>query len=85
MAAQLPRIVESAAANREPHRVAFYLNDLAAAFHGFYNLGNDRPDKRMLMVNDHETTSARLFLARNLGQTIRNGLALMGVEAVDSM
>ena len=85
MAAQFPRIVESAAANREPHRVAFYLNDLAAAFHGFYNLGNDRPDKRMLMVNDHETTSARLFLARNLGQTIRNGLALMGVEAVDSM
>ena len=85
MAAQFPRIVESAAASREPHRVAFYLNDLAAAFHGFYNLGNDRPDKRMLMVNDHETTSARLFLARNLGQTIRNGLALMGVEAVDSM
>ncbi len=85
MAAQFPRIVESAAASREPHRVAFYLNDLAAAFHAFYNLGNDRPDKRIIMVNDPETTSARLFLAKNIGQTIKNGLALMGVEAAESM
>ncbi|WP_373491502.1 arginine--tRNA ligase [Parasphingorhabdus sp.] len=85
MAAQFPRIIESAAASREPHRVAFYLNDLAAAFHGFYNLGNDRPDKRILMVNDPETTSARLFLAKNIGQTVKNGLALMGAEAAESM
>jgi len=85
MAAQFPRIIESAAASREPHRVAFYLNDLAAAFHGFYNLGNDRPEKRIIMVNDPETTSARLFLAKNIGQTIKNGLALMGVEAAESM
>ena len=85
LAAQFPRIVESAATAREPHRVAFYLNDLAAAFHGFYNLGNDRPDKRILMVNDHKTTSARLFLAKNIGQTVKNGLALMGVEAAESM
>ncbi len=85
MAAQFPRIVESAAVSREPHRVAFYLNDLAAAFHAFYNLGNDRPEKRIIMVNDPETTSARLFLAKNIGQTIKNGLALMGVEAAESM
>lgn len=85
MAAQFPRIIESAAASREPHRVAFYLNDLAAAFHGFYNLGNDRPEKRIIMVNDPETTSARLFLAKNIGQTVKNGLALMGVEAAESM
>ena len=85
MAAQFPRIVESAAASREPHRVAFYLNDLAAAFHAYYNLGNDRPEKRIIMVNDPETTSARLFLAKNIGQTIKNGLALMGVEAAESM
>lgn len=84
-AAQFPRIVESAASSREPHRVAFYLNDLAAAFHAYYNLGNDRPDRRILMVNDPETTSARLFLVKNIGQTIRNGLALMGVEAADQM
>ncbi len=85
LAAQFPRIIESAAASREPHRVAFYLNDLAAAFHGYYNLGNDRPDKRIIMVNDPETTSARLFLAKNIGQTVKNGLALMGVEAAESM
>ena len=85
MAAQFPRIIESAAASREPHRVAFYLNDLAAAFHAYYNLGNDRPDKRIIMVNDPETTSARLFLAKNIGQTVKNGLALMGVEAAESM
>ena len=85
MAAQFPRIIESAAASREPHRVAFYLNDLAAAFHSFYNLGNDRPEKRILMVNDPATTSARLFLAKNIGQTVKNGLALMGVEAAESM
>ncbi|MEH6789040.1 arginine--tRNA ligase [Parasphingorhabdus sp.] len=85
LAAQFPRIIESAAASREPHRVAFYLNDLAAAFHAFYNLGNDRPEKRIIMVNDPATTSARLFLAKNIGQTIKNGLALMGVEAAESM
>ena len=85
MAAQFPRIVESAAASREPHRVAFYVNDLAAAFHAFYNLGNDRPEKRIIMVNEPEVTSARLFLAKNIGQTIKNGLALMGVEAAESM
>ncbi len=85
LAAQFPRIVESAAAAREPHRVAFYLNDLAAAFHSFYNMGNDRPDKRIIMVNAPEITSARLFLVKNIGQTIRNGLSLMGVEAAEKM
>ncbi len=85
LAAQFPRIVESAAAAREPHRVAFYLNDLAAAFHSFYNLGNDRPEKRIIMVNAPEITSARLFLAKNIGQTVKNGLSLMGVEAAEKM
>ncbi|MDZ7588915.1 MAG: arginine--tRNA ligase [Parasphingorhabdus sp.] len=84
-AARFPRIVESAATSREPHRVAFYLNDLAAAFHAHWNLGNDRPEMRILMVNDPEITSARLFLAKNIGQTIANGLALMGVEAATRM
>ena len=85
MAAQFPRIVESAALNREPHRVAFYLGDLAAAFHAFFNLGNDRPDKRIVVVNAPETSSARLFLAKNIGQVIANGLSLMAVEAAMQM
>jgi arginyl-tRNA synthetase len=84
-AAQFPRIVESAAMSREPHRIAFYLNDLAAAFHAFWNMGNDRPEMRIIMVNDPAMTSARLFLAKYLGQVIKNGLALMGVSAADKM
>ncbi len=84
-AAQFPRIIESAAVNREPHRVAFYLYDLAAAFHAYFNLGNDRPERRVLMVNDHELTRARLFLVGAVGQIIRNGLAVMGVTAAEEM
>ena len=84
-AAQFPRVVEAAAATREPHRVAFYLNDLAAAFHAFWNLGNERTELRILDGNDPQTTSARLLLAKSLGQVISNGLALMGVEAADRM
>jgi arginyl-tRNA synthetase len=85
LAAQFPRIVESAAANREPHRIAFYLYDLAAGFHAYYNLGNDRPERRILMVNAPETTSARLFLTAAIGQIIANGLSIMGVTAAEEM
>jgi arginyl-tRNA synthetase len=84
-AAQFPRIVESAAASREPHRVAFYLFDLAAAFHAYFNLGNDRPERRVLMVNDPNLTQARLYLANGIGQIIRNGLSIMGVSAAEEM
>jgi arginyl-tRNA synthetase len=84
-AAQFPRIVEAAAASREPHRIAFYLFDLAAAFHGYFNMGNDRPDRRVLMVNRPELTQARLYLANGIGQIIRNGLAIMGVRAAEEM
>lgn len=84
-AAQFPRMVESAAAAREPHRIAFYLYDLAAEFHAAWNLGNDDPSRRYLQVDDPALTQARLFLARAIGQIIRNGLAIMGVEAVEEM
>ncbi len=84
-AAQFPRIVESAALSREPHRIAFYLYDLAAAFHAYFNMGNDRPDRRVLMVNDPDLTQARLFLVDAIGQIIRNGLAIMGVKAAEEM
>ncbi|MGE7207184.1 arginine--tRNA ligase [Sphingomonas sp. NPDC019816] len=85
LAAQFPRIVETAAAAREPHRIAFYLYDLAAAFHAAWNVGNDRPDRRFLIAEDAAVTTVRLFLADGIGQIIRNGLALMGVEAVSEM
>lgn len=84
-AANFPRIVEAAAKASEPHRIAFYLGDLAAAFHAYWNLGNDQPDKRFILAHDAGLTGARLFLAANIGQVIRNGLRLMGVEAAYSM
>jgi arginyl-tRNA synthetase len=84
-AAQFPRLVEAAAAAREPHRIAFFLGDLAAAFHAYWNVGNDRPEKRFIVAQDRPLTAARLFLATEIGQLIRNGLALLGVEAVEEM
>jgi len=85
LAAQFPRLVEAAAAAREPHRVAFFLYDLAGAFHGYYNLGNDNPQKRFIVAQNGELTAARLYLATQIGQLVRNGLALLGVEAVEEM
>ncbi len=84
-AANFPRIVEAAARAGEPHRIAFYLGELAAAFHAYWNLGNDQPDKRFILAHDPAVTGARLFMAANIGQVIRNGLRLMGVEAASSM
>jgi arginyl-tRNA synthetase len=83
--ANLPRIVEAAAKAGEPHRIAFFLGDLAAAFHAYWNLGNDQPDKRFILAQSPELSSARLFLADKVGQVIRNGLRLMGVEAATQM
>jgi arginyl-tRNA synthetase len=85
LAAQFPRMVEAAAQAREPHRIAFFLFDLAAAFHAFWNMGNDDPAKRIIVAQDGELTAARLFLAEQIGQVIRNGLAILGVEAVEEL
>lgn len=84
-AAQFPRIVEAAAANHEPHRVAFFLYDLAASFHAHWNMGNDRPDRRILVVNNAPLTLSRLLLATAIGQVIANGLSIMGVAAAEEM
>ena len=85
LAAQFPRVVESAANAREPHRVAFFLYDLAAGFHAYWNVGNDRPDKRFIVGQDAALTSARLFLGVQIGQVVKNGLALLGVEAAEEL
>lgn len=84
-AAQFPRTVEAAAQAREPHRIAFYLNDLAAAFHSFWNAGNDDPSLRIVQSENETVSGARLFLAAQIGQVIRNGLDILGVEAVEEM
>ncbi len=83
-AAQWPRAVEAAALAHEPHRIAFYLYDLASAFHSLWHRGNDDPSKRFL-VEDEPLTMARLALARGIGQVIANGLGVMGVTPVEEM
>jgi arginyl-tRNA synthetase len=85
IAAQYPRTVESAAMAHEPHRIAFYLYDLAAAFHALWHRGNDDPDRRFLVENNPQLSRARLELALGIGQIIRSGLALMGVAATEEM
>ena len=74
MAAQFPRVIESAAMAHEPHRIAFYLYDLAAEFHALWNRGNDDPERRFLIENNPQVSRARLELARGIGQIIKNGL-----------
>jgi arginyl-tRNA synthetase len=85
VAALWPRIVEQAAEAREPHRIAFYLNDLAAAFHTQWNMGNDDATRRFVQSDAPGLTAARLALAGAVGQVIRNGLAVMGVDAADEL
>jgi arginyl-tRNA synthetase len=84
-AAQFPRIVEAAAQAHEPHRIAFFLYDLAAEFHGHWQKGNQDPLKRILVAQRPDLTRARLEMAAAIGQTIRNGLAIMGVAAAEEM
>jgi len=85
LAAQFPRVCEGAAMAREPHRIAFYLYDLASEFHSYWTGGNNRPERRFIVPDQPSLTCARLFLARGIGQIIRNGLGIMGVDAVQEM
>ena len=85
VAAQYPRVLESAAMAHEPHRIAFYLYDVAAGFHALWNRGNDDSERRFLLENNPQLSRARLDLALGIGQVIRNGLGLMGVEAAEEM
>ena len=84
-AAQFPRIVEASGAAREPHRIAFFLAELAAAFHAMWNAGIDDPQRRFILKGDAPLSHARLALANAIGQVIRNGMALMGIEPMQQM
>jgi arginyl-tRNA synthetase len=80
-----PRLVESAAAAREPHRIAYYLGDVAGAFHGLWNKGNDNPGLRFIIEGDEALTRSRLALVRATAVVVASGLAVMGVEPVKEM
>jgi arginyl-tRNA synthetase len=80
-----PRLVESAAEAHEPHRVAFYLYDVAGAFHGLWNKGKDEASLRFLVAGDAALTAARLALVQATATVIASGLEIMGVEPVEEM
>jgi arginyl-tRNA synthetase len=80
-----PRLVESAAEAHEPHRLAFYLYDVAAGFHGLWNKGKDDASLRFILADDGPTTLARLALVQALAAVIGSGLAVFGVEPVMEM
>src|SRR5580704_11371761 len=80
-----PRVVEAAAAAHEPHRIAFYLFDLASEFHALYTLGNTKPHLRFIIPNERQMTVARLVLVQGVVTVLSSGLALLGVEAPNEM
>lgn len=84
-AMQFPRLVESAALQREPHRIAFYLHDLASDFHALWTRGKEDGALRFLIVEAPEVSRARLAMLAAVRQVIANGLAIMGVTPVDEM
>jgi arginyl-tRNA synthetase len=83
--AQWPRTVEAAAAAREPHRIAFFLSDLAADFHALWNRGRDDAALRFIQADDPAGTRARLALVAATAVTLRSGLRVMGVTPVEEM
>ena len=83
--AEWPRVVEIAARAHEPHRVAFYLYDLASDLHGLWNRGNDDPALRFVQDGDNATTAAKIALARGVGVALGAGLAILGVTPAREM
>ncbi len=80
-----PRVVEGAALTHEPHRIAFYLYDLASEFHALWTLGNASPHLRFIIQDDPQTTLARLVLVQGVITVLGSGLALLGVGAPNEM
>jgi arginyl-tRNA synthetase len=80
-----PRTVEAAADAHEPHRIAFYLHELASAFHGLWNIGKEDASLRFIVPEDQTLTEARLALTSALATVIASGLAIIGVQPVEEM
>ena len=80
-----PRTVEGAAEAHEPHRLAFYLHDLAASFHGLWSKAREEPGLRLVIADDQELTRGRMALVRAAQTVIASGLEVMGVTPVDEL
>ena len=83
--AKWPRQVEAAAKANEPHRITFYLNDLASAFHSSWSLGNDNPDLRYIVDSNKDLSIARLSLAKIVKIILSSGLSIIGVKPADKL
>jgi len=83
--AEYPRLLESAAAAHEPHRIAFYLYDLAGDFHALWNKGKESPQLRFILKDDVETSITRLAFLRAIRYVLANGLRILGVRPADEM
>jgi arginyl-tRNA synthetase len=80
-----PRAVEAASVAHEPHRIAFYLFDLASEFHALWTQGNASPHLRFIIHNDRQMTLARLALVQGVVTVLASGLTLLGVGAPEEM
>ena len=85
MISAFPRVLESAAVNHEPHRIAFYLQDLASTFHSLWNLGKERPDLKFIIDDKKNVTMARVSMIRCCAFVIASGLDIMGVRPEEEM
>ncbi|KRE13171.1 arginine--tRNA ligase [Bosea sp. Root483D1] len=85
MIAAYPRMIDAAAASHEPHRVAFFVHDLASAFHSLWNKGKDSPQLRFVNQTDRKSTSARLAFVHAVRSVLASGLAVVGVTAPEEM
>ena len=83
--AQYPRLIEQAAHAHEPHRIAFYLYELASELHAQYNRGRDMPHLRFIRDDNRLLTGARLALVRGVETILKSGLSLLGVSAPNEM
>jgi len=83
--AEWPRMVEIAGRTNEPHRIAFYLYDLASELHALWNRGNDDPSLRFLQEGDAATSQAKIALARAVTVVISSGLGILGVTPAEEM
>ncbi len=83
--ANFPRVIEMAVVNFEPHRIAFYLQELAAEFHALWNKGTENPDLKFIIKDNLQLTQARIYLVLAVKKIIAEGLAIFNIKAVEEM
>jgi arginyl-tRNA synthetase len=82
---EYPRMIEAAASGQEPHRVAFYLYELASLLHAHWNKGRDEPGLRFVNDKNRQSTIARLGLVYAVASVLKSGLAITGTDAPEEM